>query len=62
MQNRHVVQLTQDPRRSLPPTDPSPSNSQDVKFIDTSTIPLASEVLPTQVAPTEGQGQWTLMS
>ena len=41
-----------------PPKDPDPSNSQDVRFMDSSTISLASEVLPTQVAPTEGQGHW----
>ena len=34
------------------------SNSHDVRFMDSSTIPLTSEVLPTQVPPTEGQGQW----
>ena len=36
--------------------DPGTSKSHDVKFMDSSTIPLASEVLPTQVAPTDGQG------
>ena len=41
-----------------PPKDPDPYNSQDVRFVDSSTIPLASEVLPTHVAPTNGQGQW----
>ena len=58
MQNRQVAQLTQDPRRPPPPTDPAPSNSQDVRFMDGSTTPQANEVLPTQVAPTKDQSQW----
>ena len=49
MQNRQAAQ---------PPKDPGLSNFQDVRFIDSFTIPLASEVCPTQVAPTESQGQW----
>ena len=53
-----MAQPTTYPRRPPPHTDPDPSNSQDVRFMDSSTIPLASEVLPTQVVPTEGQGQW----
>ena len=53
-----MVQPPQISRRPTPPTDPGASNSQDLRFMDNSTIHLASDVLPTHVAPTEGQGQW----
>ena len=56
VQNRQVAQPTTDPRRPASPTDQGPSNSHDVRFMDSSTIPFASEVLPTHVAYTEGQG------
>ena len=40
-----------------PPRQMDPSTSQDVRFMDVSTIPVALEVSPTQVNFTDGQGQ-----
>ena len=40
-----------------PPRQMDPSTSQDVGFMESSTIHVALEVSPIQVAPTDGQGQ-----
>ena len=45
-----------------PPKEMGPSTCPDVRFMDSSTIPIALEVFPTQVAPTDGQGQWPLLA
>ena len=41
-----------------PPKDSGSSISQDVRIMDSSTIPVALEVPPTQVAFINGQGRW----
>ena len=56
--NRLVGPPPQENRRQAPPNDPGPSNSQDVRFMDSTVEPQLVEPFVPQAPPEEDQSKW----